>query len=112
VRRAEAAGYSAIVVTLDTLTLGWRPRNLRNAYLPFLQGKGCAQCRGTGTRQLTHGYLQVASTCKACHGRGRYAEIPCDGCEGGLTEIKKPCTARGTVAVCTIPLPVPVTVRV
>jgi isopentenyl diphosphate isomerase/L-lactate dehydrogenase-like FMN-dependent dehydrogenase len=43
VRRAEAEGYGAIVVTLDTLTLGWRPRDLRNAYLPFLSGQGCAQ---------------------------------------------------------------------
>jgi isopentenyl diphosphate isomerase/L-lactate dehydrogenase-like FMN-dependent dehydrogenase len=43
VRRAETAGYTAIVVTLDTLTLGWRPRDLRNAYLPFLSGQGCAQ---------------------------------------------------------------------
>jgi lactate 2-monooxygenase len=43
VQRAEAAGYSAIVVTLDTLTLGWRERDLRNAYLPFLEGKGVAQ---------------------------------------------------------------------
>src|SRR6478609_9468701 len=32
VDRAEAAGYGAIVVTLDTLTLGWRPRDLRQAY--------------------------------------------------------------------------------
>jgi len=43
VRRAEASGYSAIVVTLDTLTLGWRPRDLRHAYLPFRQGEGIAQ---------------------------------------------------------------------
>ena len=43
VDRAAAAGYGAIVVTLDTLTLGWRPRDLRNAYLPFLSGQGCAQ---------------------------------------------------------------------
>jgi lactate 2-monooxygenase len=43
VRRAEAAGYGAIVVTLDTLVLGWRPRDLRNAYLPFRQGEGIAQ---------------------------------------------------------------------
>jgi lactate 2-monooxygenase len=43
VRRAEAAGYAAIVVTLDTLILGWRPRDLRNAYLPFRQGEGIAQ---------------------------------------------------------------------
>jgi lactate 2-monooxygenase len=43
VRRAEASGYAAIVVTLDTLTLGWRPRDLRNAYLPFREGEGIAQ---------------------------------------------------------------------
>jgi lactate 2-monooxygenase len=43
VRRAEANGYGAIVLTVDTLTLGWRPRDLRGAYLPFVQGEGCAQ---------------------------------------------------------------------
>jgi lactate 2-monooxygenase len=43
VGRAEAAGYGAVVVTLDTLTLGWRPRDLSKAYLPFLSGEGCAQ---------------------------------------------------------------------
>jgi lactate 2-monooxygenase len=43
VGRAAAAGYGAIVVTVDTLTLGWRPRDLRNAYLPFVTGEGCAQ---------------------------------------------------------------------
>ena len=42
-RRAAEAGYAAIVVTLDTMTLGWRPRDLRNAYLPFIKGEGCAQ---------------------------------------------------------------------
>jgi len=40
--RAERAGYSAIVVTLDTTLLGWRPRDLQQAYLPFLQGIGIA----------------------------------------------------------------------
>jgi isopentenyl diphosphate isomerase/L-lactate dehydrogenase-like FMN-dependent dehydrogenase len=43
VDRAGAAGYAAIVVTLDTLTLGWRDRDLRNGYLPFLGGEGLAQ---------------------------------------------------------------------
>lgn len=38
VRRSEAAGYSAIVVTLDTLTLGWRPRDLALASFPQLKG--------------------------------------------------------------------------
>jgi isopentenyl diphosphate isomerase/L-lactate dehydrogenase-like FMN-dependent dehydrogenase len=43
VKRAEANGYGAIVVTLDTLNLGWRPRDLRLAYLPFIRGEGCGQ---------------------------------------------------------------------
>jgi isopentenyl diphosphate isomerase/L-lactate dehydrogenase-like FMN-dependent dehydrogenase len=42
VARAEAAGNEAIVVTLDTLTMPWRPRDLQNAYLPFLLGEGIA----------------------------------------------------------------------
>lgn len=45
VRRAEDAGYSAIVVTLDTKMLAWRPRDLEGAYLPFLQGEGLANYR-------------------------------------------------------------------
>jgi lactate 2-monooxygenase len=43
VRRADEAGYAALVVTLDTLTLGWRDRDLRKPYLPFVTGEGCAQ---------------------------------------------------------------------
>jgi lactate 2-monooxygenase len=38
VHRAEACGYEAIVVTLDTLTLGWRPRDLTLASFPQLTG--------------------------------------------------------------------------
>jgi len=41
-RRAEAAGYCAIVVTLDTAILGWRERDLEHGYLPFIQGQGLA----------------------------------------------------------------------
>jgi len=43
VRRAEAIAADAIAVTLDTTILGWRPRDLEIAYLPFLRGKGIAQ---------------------------------------------------------------------
>src|SRR3954464_5842366 len=43
VRRAEESGYGATVATLDTLTLGWRRRDLRQAYLPFIRGEGCGQ---------------------------------------------------------------------
>jgi lactate 2-monooxygenase len=42
VARAGEAGYAAIVLTLDTWMLGWRPRDLQNAYLPFLKGEGVA----------------------------------------------------------------------
>ena len=38
VHRAEAAGYAGIVVTLDTLTLGWRPRDLALGSFPQLRG--------------------------------------------------------------------------
>jgi isopentenyl diphosphate isomerase/L-lactate dehydrogenase-like FMN-dependent dehydrogenase len=41
-RRAEAAGFSALVVTLDIPILGWRERDLQYPYLPFLLGEGVA----------------------------------------------------------------------
>ncbi|MEV7991983.1 lactate 2-monooxygenase [Streptomyces sp. NPDC086077] len=40
--RAKAAGFSVLVVTLDTPLLAWRPRDLDQAYLPFLHGVGTA----------------------------------------------------------------------
>jgi lactate 2-monooxygenase len=43
VARAEASGAQAIVVTLDTHMLGWRPRDLDIGYLPFAHGMGIAQ---------------------------------------------------------------------
>jgi lactate 2-monooxygenase len=43
VRRAERCGCGAIVLTLDTTMLGWRPGDLDLAFLPFLHGKGIAQ---------------------------------------------------------------------
>ena len=42
-RRAEACGCGALVVTLDTPLLGWRPRDLDLGSLPFLHGMGIAQ---------------------------------------------------------------------
>ncbi|RAS64724.1 isopentenyl diphosphate isomerase/L-lactate dehydrogenase-like FMN-dependent dehydrogenase [Lentzea atacamensis] len=40
--RARKAGFTALVVTLDTWTLAWRPHDLDQAYLPFLRGVGTA----------------------------------------------------------------------
>lgn len=38
VRRAEAAGFKGIVVTLDTWVTGWRPRDLKSGNFPQLRG--------------------------------------------------------------------------
>jgi L-lactate dehydrogenase (cytochrome) len=43
VGRAEASGCEALVVTLDTTMLGWRPRDLDLGHLPFSRGLGIAQ---------------------------------------------------------------------
>lgn len=43
VKRAEAIGCKAIFITLDTLVLGWRPRDLDLGFSPFLRGQGIAQ---------------------------------------------------------------------
>lgn len=42
VKRAEAAGYGAIVLTVDTFIPGWKARDLQQAWLPFLNGMGVA----------------------------------------------------------------------
>ena len=42
VRRAKAAGYTHLVITLDTTLLGWRPLDLDRGYSPFLENKGIA----------------------------------------------------------------------
>lgn len=42
VERAERAGYGAIVLTVDTFIPGWKPRDLQQAWLPFLNGLGVA----------------------------------------------------------------------
>ncbi len=40
--RAKAAGYTHLVITLDTTLLGWRPLDLDRGYSPFLENKGIA----------------------------------------------------------------------
>ena len=43
VQRAERCGCAAIVITLDTTMLGWRPVDLDHGFLPFQTGQGLAQ---------------------------------------------------------------------
>ncbi|MDL9935194.1 alpha-hydroxy-acid oxidizing protein [Gordonia sp. ABSL1-1] len=49
--RAEQMGAGAIVVTLDTTMLGWRPQDLNLGSLPFARGEGIAQY--TSDRRFT-----------------------------------------------------------
>ncbi|KAF4988180.1 hypothetical protein FDECE_15156 [Fusarium decemcellulare] len=41
-RRAKASGYTTLIVTLDTVSVAWRPQDLNIANLPFLEGVGNA----------------------------------------------------------------------
>src|SRR5918997_1088277 len=43
ISRAEVVGAGALVVTLDTTVLGWRPQDLNLGSLPFSRGLGIAQ---------------------------------------------------------------------
>jgi lactate 2-monooxygenase len=40
--RARKAGFTALVVTLDTPSLAWRPADVDGAYLPMMRGIGTA----------------------------------------------------------------------
>jgi isopentenyl diphosphate isomerase/L-lactate dehydrogenase-like FMN-dependent dehydrogenase len=40
--RARASGYRVLIVTLDTVTVAWRPHDLDIGNLPFLEGVGNA----------------------------------------------------------------------
>ncbi len=43
IERAERSGAAALVVTVDTTVLGWRPQDLDLGSLPFARGEGIAQ---------------------------------------------------------------------
>lgn len=44
-KRAEQAGYDAIVVTVDTVMLGWRETDLANQFSPLKKGYGMGNYR-------------------------------------------------------------------
>ena len=49
--RARNAGFTVLVVTLDTWTVGWRPVDLDRAYMPFIRGMGTSP---VAVRRLPH----------------------------------------------------------
>lgn len=66
IRRAEAAGYSALVVTIDSTLLGWREKDLRNGYLPFLRGEGLGNYFSDPVFQRKYGALHEENLKEAC----------------------------------------------
>ena len=39
--RAKQSGYSALVVTVDTMAVGWRPMDIDSGFRPFRHSIGC-----------------------------------------------------------------------
>jgi len=75
-RRAEASGCEAIVVTLDTHLLGWRTRDLDLAYLPFTRAMGIAQYTSDPVFQQLVRERSRASTGSATAGADASADAP------------------------------------
>jgi isopentenyl diphosphate isomerase/L-lactate dehydrogenase-like FMN-dependent dehydrogenase len=68
VKRAEACGCGAIVLTLDTTMLGWRPRDLDLGSLPFMQGRGIAQYTSDPVFRAELGRTNPADEAKSTDG--------------------------------------------
>jgi lactate 2-monooxygenase len=62
ISRAKANGFKVLVVTLDTFTLGWRPSDLDQAYLPFIYGQGCQVGLSDPVFQSMYEKLQAEDT--------------------------------------------------
>ncbi len=89
VRRAEACGSEAIVVTLDTAYLGWRPRDLDLGHLPFARGEGIAQYTSDPVfRRLVE--ERVAAAAARHRERAPAAPHPGGGAHPGVAEPQPP----------------------
>ncbi len=49
---------------------------------PGTNFRTCPRCGGTGTRQISQGFLTVSTTCNQCGGTGKIIESPCEECSG------------------------------
>ncbi|MDJ0429059.1 alpha-hydroxy-acid oxidizing protein, partial [Rhodococcus fascians] len=61
-QRAENIRADAVVVTLDTTMLGWRPEDLNLGSLPFAPGQGIAQYTSDPVfRRIVHERIKAAA---------------------------------------------------
>ena len=49
---------------------------------PGTSKKTCSHCGGSGTINMSRGFLQVQQTCPYCHGTGEEISDPCPECSG------------------------------
>ncbi|KZT39928.1 oxidoreductase [Sistotremastrum suecicum HHB10207 ss-3] len=70
--RAKKAGYTALIVTLDTMLLGWRPADLKTACLPFIHGWGCSSGLSDPVFMAKHNLQPITET---------YSKFPYDAAE-------------------------------
>ena len=87
IARAEASAAQAIVVTLDTHMLGWRPRDLSLGYLPFAHGQGIAQYRTDYRRKTSNRASRASRDGRSVARVGSRIMRPCMSC--------KPCRSMG-----------------
>ncbi len=73
VERARTAGFTTLVVTLDTFRLAWRPRDLDHAFLPFLTGDGLTNYFTDPAFQRLAGSVSPAAAESTDASRLRYA---------------------------------------
>lgn len=90
-RRAEASGCEAIVVTLDTHLLGWRTRDLDLAYLPFTRGLGIAQYTSDPVFQQL-----VRERVRGGSGEGAKVRVTAKTVTAGVTIARKGAALTGT----------------
>ncbi|KAF7965936.1 hypothetical protein HWV62_40919 [Athelia sp. TMB] len=75
-RRAKAAGFTALVVTLDTALLSWRPHDIERVYLPFGHGVGIQI--GTSDPVFMKRWGRAPETGAAAHPEFPYDPVACD----------------------------------
>ena len=62
-QRAAKQGFKVLVVTLDTITIGWRPHDIDRVYFPFAHGTGCAVGTTDPVFRRIHGYGDDNTAC-------------------------------------------------
>jgi len=56
---------------------------------PGTKLKKCTTCNGTGHESVSHGFMNVVTTCSTCDGQGQMIKTPCSSCHGSGSQQSK-----------------------